>query len=39
VAAASPAIPLLNRRGLLLASDRVANAQMHVLLALLRRRA
>jgi hypothetical protein len=39
VAAASPAIPLFNRRGLLLASDRVANAQMHILLAPLRSRA
>ncbi len=39
VAAASPAIPLSNRRGLLLASDRVANAQMHILLGPLRSRA
>ena len=32
VAAASPAIPLFNRRTLLLVSDRVGNAQMHLAL-------
>jgi ABC-type oligopeptide transport system substrate-binding subunit len=32
VAAASPAIPLFNRRALLLASDRVGNAQTHMML-------
>ncbi len=32
VMAAAPTIPLFNRRAMLLASDRVGNAQMHVLL-------
>ncbi len=32
VMAAAPTIPLFNRRAMLLASDRVGNAQLHVLL-------